>query len=88
MRIQNLKCKEIINSCTCKVLGKVNDVEFDVTTGTILFLIAPAPGKWGGLICSDYEYVIPFECIQQVGPDIILVKVNEQEIRRKIKRDC
>ena len=45
----------------------------------------PGPSKWCGLVCSDYEYVIPFKCITQVGPDIILVKVNEAEVKHKIK---
>jgi sporulation protein YlmC with PRC-barrel domain len=36
-------------------------------------------------VCSDFEYVIPFKCIVQVGPDIILVKVDEKEVRNKIK---
>ena len=85
MRIQNLKCKQVIDCCTCKILGKVNDVDFDMDTGVIKCIIVPARSKWCGIICSDYEYVIPFQCIEQVGPDIILVKVNEQDVKRRVK---
>ena len=70
MRIEELKQKEVINTCNCKILGCADDIEFD---------------KWCGLVCSDFEYVIPFKCIVQVGPDIILVKVDEKEVRNKIK---
>ncbi|MFQ9515069.1 MAG: PRC-barrel domain-containing protein [Eubacterium sp.] len=85
MRIDELKRKEVINSCTCKILGCADDIEFDICTGCIKAIIVPGPGKWCGLICSEFEFVIPFQCITQVGPDIILVKVNEEEVKRKIK---
>lgn len=85
MRIEELKRKEVINSCTCRILGCADDVEFDICTGCIKAIIVPGPGKWCGLIGCDFEYVIPFQCIIQVGPDIILVKVDENEVRRKIK---
>lgn len=85
MRIDDLKRKEVINSCTCRILGCADDIEFDICTGCIQSIIVPGPGKWCGLICSEFEYVIPFQCIVQVGSDIILVKVDENEVRRKIK---
>lgn len=85
MRVEELRRKEVINSCSCKILGCAQDIEFDMCTGCILAIIVPGPGKWCGLICSEFEYVIPFKCIVQVGPDIILVKVDEDEVKRKVK---
>lgn len=85
MRIQDLKRKEIINTCSCRVLGYARDLEFDLCSGEICSLIVTAPSKWFGLFCSDYEYVIPISCITQVGPDIILVEVEENRVRQKIK---
>ena len=85
MRIEELKQKEVINTCNCKILGCADDIEFDICTGCIEAIIVPGPGKWCGLVCNDFEYVIPFKCIVQVGPDIILVKVDEKEVRNKIK---
>ena len=85
MRIQDLKRKEIINTCTCRVLGHACDIEFDLQTGCVHALIVTGPPKWCGLICSDCEYRIPISCITQVGPDIILVEVEENRVRQKIK---
>ena len=85
MRIEDLKRIEVINCCNCKILGCADDIIFDICTGYIEDIIVPGPSKWCGLVCSDFEYVIPFKCITQVGPDIILVKVDEDEVRRKIK---
>ena len=33
MRICELKQKEVINCCDCKMIGSVEDLEFDICTG-------------------------------------------------------
>lgn len=83
MRIDELKRKEVINTCTCKILGYPNDIEFDMCTGCIKNIVVPGPDKLCGLLCSEYEYIIPFKCIVQIGPDIILVKIDENEVKHK-----
>ena len=85
MRIEDLKRKEVINCCDCKILGCAHDILFDVCTGCIEAIIVAGPSKFCGLICSEFEYIIPFKCITQVGPDIILVKVDEKEVKHKVK---
>ena len=88
MRIEDLKRKEVINTCNCKILGCAHDIEFDICTGCIKAIIVAGPTKWCGLGCRDFEYIIPFKCIVQVGPDIILVKVDEKDVKHKIKITC
>ena len=39
MRICELKQKEVINCCDCKMIGSVEDLEFDICTGCIEALI-------------------------------------------------
>lgn len=85
MRIEDLKQKQVINTCNCKMLGYAYDIAFDICTGCIEAIIVPGPSKWCGLVCSDFEYIIPFKYIVQVGPDIILVKVDEKEVKHKVK---
>ena len=51
MRIEELKQKEVINTCNCKILGCADDIEFDICTGCIEAIIVPGPGKWCGLVC-------------------------------------
>lgn len=85
MRIYDLKQKEVINSCDCKRMGFVDDLVFDVCTGKIQAIVVPGPSKFCGLVCSDFEFVIPFSCIVQIGDDIIIVKVNEDDVKRKNK---
>ena len=45
MRICELHNKQVINTCDCKILGCVADVEFNECTGCIQSLIVPGPGK-------------------------------------------
>lgn len=83
MRIYDLRQKEVINECDCKRLGYVVDVEFDLHTCCIQALIIPGEAKLCGLFGRDSEYVIPCRCIKQIGEDLIMVSVREEDIRVK-----
>ncbi|MBE5959416.1 MAG: YlmC/YmxH family sporulation protein [Lachnospiraceae bacterium] len=85
MRICDLRQKEVINTCDCKRMGFVDDVNIDIKTGCILDIIVPGPSRFCGLICAEFEYVIPFKCIVQIGDDIIIVKVKEDEVKHNCK---
>ena len=74
MRICELKQKEVINICTCRTLGCPVDVEFNCETGCITALVVPGPGS---------EYIIPWNCIRQIGDDIILVEIDEKYCCKK-----
>lgn len=84
MRLCELRDKEVINSCNCKRLGCVVDIEFDPCNGRIEAIIIPGPGRICGFLGSDSEFVIPFECIKKIGEDIILVEICEE----KFLKDC
>jgi len=79
-----LRQKEVINECDCKRLGFVADLDFDIVTGCIFAIIVPGPGKLWGLFGRDTEYVIPFKCIKQIGPDIIIVKISDEALKNCI----
>ena len=84
MRICDLREKEVINSCDCKILGPVVDVDVDLYTGKVLSLIVPGPSKILGFLGRENEYIIPYDCICKVGPDVILVNVCEDKVLFKI----
>ena len=67
MRICELHNKQVINTCDCKILGCVADVEFNECTGCIKSLIVPGP----------------FSCVRCIGPDAVLVEVNVEKIINK-----
>ena len=72
-RIRDLKCKEVINICDGCRLGYVDDVEVRVPEGQIVAVIVYGPCRFFGLFGRGDEYYIPWECIQRIGDDIILV---------------
>lgn len=83
MRVCELKQKEIINACTCRSLGCPIDVEFDCVTSRLTALVVPGPGRFCNFFGRESEYVIPWECIRQIGDDIILVEIQEEHCLHK-----
>lgn len=84
MRFCEFQRKEVINVTDCKCLGNVRDLEFDECDGCIKTIIVPGPGKWAGCFCREFELFIPWCKIVKVGPDIILVDIDEKECRHKL----
>ena len=76
---ETLREKEVINTGNCRRLGCVVDLVVDMKKGCVQAIVVPGPGRLCGLFGYDSEYVIPFECICKVGPDIILVDICEEK---------
>ena len=71
-----LKNKEVININTAERIGFVADVEFGENSGNIEALIVPRRGGlWSRL--TGTEVIIPWELIEVVGKDVILVRMFE-----------
>ena len=83
MRICDLREKEVINIKDCCRLGCVCDVDIDCKSGCIVALIVPGPGKFCTFFGRDSEFIIPWECIRQIGDDIILVEIQEEKCLHK-----
>jgi YlmC/YmxH family sporulation protein len=79
MRFSELKEKEVINTKTGSNLGRVGDLGFDCCTGKVISVIVPGPPRFCCLFGSDSEYVIPYDCIIKIGPDVILVDICEEK---------
>lgn len=84
MRFCDFSDKEVINANDCRCLGRVCDVDFDLECGQVNFIIVPGPGKYLGCFCREYEFWIPWVNIIRVGPDIILVDLDDGTMQRKI----
>jgi YlmC/YmxH family sporulation protein len=77
MRIEDLRYKEVINVHTGQKLGYVSDVEFSLTEGRVTALVVPGPVRCMGLLGREEDYVLPFDCIQRIGEDLIIVEFPE-----------
>ncbi len=85
MRLCKLREKEVINICTCKRLGCVEDIWFDACEGCIKALIVPERTRFRGFFGNDSEYVIPFDCVKKIGEDIIMVEISEENCLKGCK---
>ena len=72
-RIRDLRCKEVINICDGSRLGYVGDVEVRIPDGQVTAVIVNSPPRFFGLFGRGEEYYVPWECIQRIGDDIILI---------------
>lgn len=72
-RICDLRRKEVINICDGCRLGFVEDVDVRVPEGQVAAVVVYGPCRFFGLFGRGEEYYVPWECIQRIGDDIILV---------------
>ncbi len=80
-KFTDLHCKEVICISDGRRLGFVSDARVELQTGRIAALIVPGPCRFLGLLGHRDEYVIPWQCICRIGPDIILVDIKPEDCR-------
>ena len=81
-----LRYKEVIDIHSGRRLGYVSDAELDDTDGRILSLITPGRARLFGLLGREDDFVFPWGSIRRMGPDIILVDLEQNVSRRKHRR--
>lgn len=75
-RVTELCDKEVINLCDGRRLGYVSDVEVDTCDGCLCAIIVPGSDKCSLFSSSKQDsIVIPWEKIDKIGDDIIIVNV-------------
>jgi len=79
LRIYDIKQKEVINVIDGARLGYICDIEINWKEGKITKLIVPGARKSFGFFGREMEYLIPWDKIQKIGEDTILVEINESE---------
>ena len=81
VKFTELQCKEVICVSTGQRLGFVGDVQVELPDGNVRALVVPCPPKMMGLGPKREEYIIPWKCIQRIGPDIVLVDTEPEKCR-------
>ena len=80
-KFTELHCKEVICVCDGRRLGYICDVCVDICTGRVASVVVPGPCRFFGLFGRRDEYIIPWEKICRMGPDIVLVDAKPEECR-------
>lgn len=76
LKTSDLKLKEVINVLDGKRLGAITDIEIDIETGRLTAIVVPGPGKFLGLFGRNEDIVIPWDKINKIGMDVILVEAT------------
>jgi len=77
--MSDLRQRDVVNINDGKRLGTVSDVDVDPESGRIVALIVPGTGKFMGFFGGANDYVITWDRIVRIGPDVILVDWEDRE---------
>ncbi len=80
-KFTELRCKEVICMADGRRLGFVTDVKIEVPEGKVCAIIVPGPCRFLGLFGRRDDFLIPWDCIKRIGPDIIFVETKPEECR-------
>lgn len=72
--VSDLKLKEVVNIIDGKRLGAITDIEIDVESGKLTAIVVPGNGRFLGLFGRSEDIVIPWDKINKIGYDVILVE--------------
>ena len=76
VKTSDLKVKEVIDINDGKRLGAITDIEIDIESGRLTAIVVPGPGKFLGFFGRNEDVVIPWDKINKIGADVILVETT------------
>jgi YlmC/YmxH family sporulation protein len=74
LKTSDLKVKEVVNILDGKRLGGIADIEIDIETGKLTAIVVPGAGRFLGFFGRNDDIVIPWNKINKIGLDVILVE--------------
>lgn len=78
MKLSELERKDIINIRDGKRIGRIVDVEFDITNGYMIKFIIESSNIIKNIFSSGEELTIKFSQIKKMGEDVILIDISEK----------
>lgn len=81
LKFTQLQCKEVICVQDGQRLGFVSDVLVEVPCGTVCAIVVPGPCRFLGCLGRSDDFLIPWNSICKIGPDVILVDVRPDTCR-------
>lgn len=81
IKFTDLQCKEVICVSNGQRLGFVADVLVEIPDGQLCAIVVPCPCRFPGVLSRHDDFVIPWNCIKKIGPDIVLVDTRPEDCR-------
>lgn len=86
MTLRDLSEKDVIQIKTGENLGRIDDMIFDERTAQIQSVVLRGRGRLFGLLGYDEDLIIPWESIQTIGTDVIMVNAEPLPVQHRVKR--
>ena len=81
IKFTELARKEVICISNGQRLGFVAEVCVELPEGRVCAIVVPGPCRILGIAGRSDDYLIPWEAVRKIGPDIVLVDVRPDECR-------
>lgn len=75
-RFTDLRHKEVISACDGTRVGFVDDVIVDTKCAKVVSIVIFGRSKFFGLFGKCEDYIIPWEKIQLIGEDTIIISCS------------
>lgn len=82
-RVVDLRYRDVINMKDGCRLGCVNDIEIDTFTARVLCVVVYGRPRCFGLFGREEDIIIPWDSIEVIGDDTVLVCCDHKTIRKK-----
>jgi YlmC/YmxH family sporulation protein len=83
MTFRELCAKEVVQVQEGACLGRIDDMTIDPTTATIQSMVMLGRPKLFGLLGREESLIIPWEDIERIGLDAVLIHTPLPETERK-----
>ena len=80
-KFTQLQCKEVICISDGRRLGFIEDVIIRLPGGEVSAIVVPGRCRMGGFGPPKDDFVIPWNSICRIGPDIVLVDIKPDDCR-------
>ena len=81
VKLTDLQSKEVICLSNGQRLGFICDVLVEIPEGKICAIVVPGPCRYLGVLGRQDDFIIPWDCIRRIGPDIVLVDTKPEDCR-------
>ena len=81
LKFTQLQCKEVICVGDGRRLGFITDVLVEMPEGNICAIVVPGPCRFMGIAGRRDDFLIPWNRIKKIGPDIVLVDIKPDTCR-------
>lgn len=86
MTLRDLSEKDVIQIKTGENLGRIDDMIFDEHTAQLQSVVLRGRSRLFGVLGYDEDLIIPWESIQTIGTDVIMVDAEPLPVQHRTKR--